>query len=144
MSLKLDISKSYDRVEWHFIEQVMIKMGFEQEWIRRVMMYIGSVSFAIFINGEPSSHFRPSRGLHQGDPLSLYMFLLCIEGLTTLLSKAVESHQIIGLKICRRALSISHLLFTYNSVLFYKVNIVENMHIMTILEKYERALGAMY
>lgn len=28
MSLKVDINKAYDRVEWHFLEQVMTKMRF--------------------------------------------------------------------------------------------------------------------
>lgn len=78
MFLKLDISKAYDRVKWNFIEQAMIK--------------IGSVSFAVLINGELSIHIQPSKCIHQGDPLFPYLFLLCTEDLITLLSKAVESH----------------------------------------------------
>lgn len=29
MSLKLDISKAYDRVEWNFLEKIMSKLGSE-------------------------------------------------------------------------------------------------------------------
>lgn len=46
-----------------------------------------------------------------------------------------------GVKIFQRAPSISHLLFTDDSVLFYKVNLVENRNIMSILEEYELASG---
>lgn len=50
MSLKLDISKAYDRIEWGFIEVVMARMGFEPNWVQLVMLCIKSTSFSILIN----------------------------------------------------------------------------------------------
>ena len=44
-----------------------------------------TVLYSILVNGEPKGMITPSRGLRQGDPLSPYLFLFCVEGLNALL-----------------------------------------------------------
>ena len=87
IALKLDIGKAYDRVEWPFLQGMMQKMGFLDRWIGWVMGCVTTPSFSILISGKPNGNIIPSRGIHQGDPLSPYVFLLCAEGLTSLLTK---------------------------------------------------------
>lgn len=58
--------------------------------------------------------FEPSRGLRQGDPLSLYLFILCTDVLSCLLN---GNGDVQGISIGRSSPAISHLLYADDLVL---------------------------
>ena len=91
MAVKLDVSKEYDRVEWGYLRGIMLKLGLDHRWVNLAMETVTTTSYSILINGEPKGFITPSRGIKQGDPLSPYLYLLCVEGLSALLRKAEES-----------------------------------------------------
>ena len=64
MALKLDVSKSYDRVEWTFLQGVMQRLGFPETWIERVMSCVTMTSFSILVNGRPYGNVLPTKGIH--------------------------------------------------------------------------------
>ena len=116
MALKLDMSKAYDRVEWSFLKDVMVRMGFNSKWIALVMECITSVSYSLLMNGEPHGHITPTRGIRQGDPLSPYLFLLCSEGLHRLIQAVANNGDIKGVSICHNGPKLTHLLFADDSL----------------------------
>ena len=106
-----------------------------------MMQCISKATYFVLINGEPHGHITPSRGLHQGDPLSPYLFLLCTEGFHGLLRKAKENGDIRSVSICRSAPKLTHLLFADDSLIFCKAKINEFEKLLEILATYEQASG---
>ena len=109
VAIKLDKSKTYDRVEWGFIKQVMEKMGFHEKWVNLIMHCVTTVSYSILINGVAYSSIIPTRGLRQGDPISPYIFLLCADGFSSLINNAARNQRISGVSICRGSPKITPL-----------------------------------
>jgi hypothetical protein len=62
----------------------------------------------------------PSIGLRQGDPLSPYLFLFVVDGLSKLIQRAILREELKEFRIYRRAPGISHLLFANDSLMFFK------------------------
>lgn len=106
-----------------------------------MMQCITSVTYDIKINGKLSAHITPSRGLRQGEPLSSYLFLICAEGLSALIKKAVSDGNMEGVFVYRRGLRLSHLFFADNSIIFCKATIAECDTLQRILGVYDQASG---
>ena len=117
-AIKLDMAKAYDRVEWNYLYDIMMALGFPAGWCNLVMRCITSVSFSVRVNGVLSPSFKPSRGIRQGDPISPYLFLLCSEGLTSMLKARGPQYISKGIRVSCRTPWISHILFAdvYSSI----------------------------
>ena len=133
MAMKLDMSKAYDRVEWKYLKGVMQKMGFHDKWITIMLECISTVSYSILVNGEPHGYIKPSRGLRQGDPLSLYLFLLCAKGFHSLIQKEKIAGTLKEVSISRGGPKITHLFFADDSLLFCKASTDDVTRIQSLL-----------
>ena len=143
MALKLDMSKAYDRVEWVFLKNILLRLGFQHSWVDLIMECVSTVSYSILVNGEPEGMIHPSRGLRQGDPLSPYLFLFCAEGLNAILRKAATAGEIEGFSLYRRGPKITHLFFANDCLLLCRSNLAECEKIKELLAVYEAASGQM-
>ncbi|KAL8108734.1 hypothetical protein AgCh_024995 [Apium graveolens] len=66
MALKLDMSKAYDIIEWKFLKEVLLKMGFSNWWKHLVLQGVQSVEYNIVHGEYEIGAIKPSRGLRQG------------------------------------------------------------------------------
>ncbi|KAF5444913.1 hypothetical protein F2P56_034005 [Juglans regia] len=139
MAIKLDMSKAYDRVEWGFLRAVMLELGFHVRWVELIMQCVSSVHYDVLVNGQPGSKIIPTRGLRQGDPLSPYLFLLCAEGLSSLIKHAERTGLVKGVKVARGGTSICQLMFADDCILFCTANKEEWRQLESILGCYEVA-----
>ncbi|KAL2247157.1 UNVERIFIED_CONTAM: hypothetical protein Sindi_2568000 [Sesamum indicum] len=78
-AMKVDIRKAYDTMEWDFLFSVLQLFGFPDGFTRWIEECVTTPSFSMGMNGQPHGFFTGARGLRQGDPLSLYLFVLVIE-----------------------------------------------------------------
>ena len=137
MTFKLEMSKAYDRVEWTCLDKIMEKLGFVEYWRRLIMRCVTTVSYAININRRSKGHIIPTRCIRQGDPLSPYLFLLCVEGLSTLIKSSVDSGFLEGIAVCRGGPKLSHLFFANDNLIFFKATLANCKSLQRILEVYE-------
>lgn len=119
----------------------MVKMGFNSRWIHWMCMCVESVNYSVLVNNEKVGPIIPGRGLRQGDPLSPYLFIICVEGLSSLIRDAEERDVISGTSICRGAPPVSHLLFADDCFLFFKAEENQAHNINNILNIYEATSG---
>jgi hypothetical protein len=54
---KLDLSKAYDRVDWDFLNKVLLKLGFQSTWVQWIMSCVTSVRYLVHFNGVVSAPF---------------------------------------------------------------------------------------
>ena len=105
------------------------------------MQCITTITYVVRVNGKPSGHIIPSKRLHQGDPLSPYLFLIYAEGLSALIKKAVANGLLEGISVCRGGPCLSHLFFADDSLIFCKATVEECEALQKVLCAYEQSSG---
>ncbi|XP_026442294.1 uncharacterized protein LOC113341751 [Papaver somniferum] len=143
MGLKINMSKAFDRVEWNVLIAVLTRMVFFTKWCNLIMQCVSTINLAIMLNGVPCEFFKPSRGLRKGDPLSPYLFILCMEVLSRTLMDAENKGEIHEIKITKKAPALSHLLFADDCIIFCKADRKEAENILNIFEKFSYGSGQM-
>ena len=108
-----------------------------------MMNCISTASFSVLINGVAKGLIHPQRGLRQGCPLSPYIFIMCAEVFSNLLKQAESQSLIHGLRFSR-SLSITHLLFADDSLVFSKASPTECRKFKGIFDGYAAVSGQVF
>ncbi|KAL0344256.1 UNVERIFIED_CONTAM: hypothetical protein Sangu_1313000 [Sesamum angustifolium] len=118
MVVKLDMSKTYDRVEWSFLIGVLHRLGFHHQFVNLIMMLVTSVSYSFLLNRKSFGFLCLERGIHQVDPLSPYLFIFCAEALSLLMQEAEQQRILTGVGVADQAPWVSHMLFACDVLVF--------------------------
>lgn len=116
--LKVDLRKAFDCVRWDFIIATLRAIDIPASYIRLISECLSTASFSVSVNGVTGGFFQSTKGIRQGDPLSPYLFVLAMEGLSRLLLSRYEVG-IIGFHPRTEQFKISHLMFADDVMVFF-------------------------
>ncbi|XP_028102574.1 uncharacterized protein LOC114301812 [Camellia sinensis] len=139
--LKLDFEKACDSINWEFLFSMLANFGFGSKWIKWMQECVSSAKISIVVNGSPTSEFSPQRGLRQGDPLSPFQFNIVAEGLNILMTRARLMGLIKGAVVGSNDLSITHLQFADDTIIFCEAEREEVLTVKRILRCFEIVSG---
>ena len=89
-----------------------------------------------FVEWRIFEKFFPSRLIHQVDPLSPYLFVICMKRLSYLIEEAISNKQWKPVPICRNGPKLSSLLFADDLILFSEATLDQAMVIKRCLHRF--------
>lgn len=137
MAIKIDFKKAYDRLRWTFIRDSLLEMRLPQGMVEIIKKCVTSPSLQILWNGEPTEKFFPSRGIRQGDPLSPYLYVVCMERLAQLIIER-EIHCEVWKPVyaSKNGPALSHLAFANDLILFAEASVDQARIVSACLEDF--------
>lgn len=141
MALKLDMSKAYNRVEWSYIRSMLLNLDFVDLITDLFRQCVTTAQYKIAHSGKEFGNIIPQRDLRQGDPLSSYLFLLCMEGSSALIKSYERQGLITKIRVARSAPLVSHMFFADDSYIYCHATKEEATQVMEILDIFKQASG---
>lgn len=141
MTLKIDMAKAYDRVEWPLLFKIVKFHGFCDRFIQLISQCVCTSSFSFLINGSPFEMLKPSRGLMQGDPISPALFVIFFDLMARFLQQAEMDRYIHGIKISHSSPPVANLMFADDLTIFCKATMVEAEAVLSSLNKFSSWSG---
>ena len=94
MLLCLHFEKAFDSLDWKFMTKALKASGFGEDICRWITTFYSMINSTVIINGQTSLWFSTERGCRQGDPVSPYLFVICVEILATMIRENVDIKEI--------------------------------------------------
>ncbi|GFS44393.1 hypothetical protein Acr_00g0090060 [Actinidia rufa] len=138
--MKVDLRKAYDTVNWEFLENALLGFKFPPMFVKWIMQCVVTTSYSLSINGTLHGFFKGKQGLRQGDPLSPFLFAICLEVLSRKLGRLKRIPEFKHHPKCLE-LSITHLAFADDLILFTRGDAISVKLIMECLKQFGNYSG---
>ena len=136
MAIKIDLEKAYDKIEWSFVREMLVRANFPTDLRDIIMSCVSTVSTSILFNGETLDPIYPSRGIRQRDPLSPYLFILCMDFLGQLIEEKCNAKLWHPVKASQSGPAFSHLFFADDLLPFAKADYINCSAIRDVLDNF--------
>ena len=83
--MTVDIGKTFDSLNHTFLISAKEKLGFGKTFIDWIKIFLNELESCVINGGITTQYFKLEKGAQQGDPVSAYLFILCLETLFTLI-----------------------------------------------------------
>lgn len=138
--VKVDIQKAYDSVEWPFLKQLLVELGFPHNFIWWIMVCLTIVTYTINVNGEITTPFAAKKGIRQGDHISPSLFVVCIEYLNRCLL-GLQHNKLFHYHPSCKKFGITHVCFADDLLLFTRGDSNSVKQLMQVLDMFVAASG---
>ncbi|KAL2467109.1 hypothetical protein Adt_42960 [Abeliophyllum distichum] len=78
-------------LDWSFLQAVFRGLGFPKKFLSWIMECVSMTSYSLSVNGSLVGFFKGKKGLRQGNSLSPFLFVLCLEYLSRLNIQTLNS-----------------------------------------------------
>lgn len=128
MDLLVINSKTYDSVEWDFLEGVILKIRLDEGLVSAIMKCVRFVSFFVLIMGYLQMCLCLPGSSLRGSVITIFVLVI---------RREVERGVLHRARIYRRVPMVSKLFFTYDTLIFGRATREELRKVKEILEVYE-------
>lgn len=141
LMFKIDLEKAYNRVDWDFLASSLNDFGFLERIIHLIIHCVAYLAFSLLQNGNKCPSFNLQKAKRQGDPLSPYIFVICMEKFSFLINERAQSNSWKPLKCSRHGPNISLLFFVNDVLLFSKASPSLVNIVIEIIKEYCNLFG---
>lgn len=138
---KIDLEKAFDRINWRYLEFVLVQMGFSRKWCNWLRFCYSTSSFSVLINGSSFGYFTSSRGVRQGCPVSPLLFIIAREGFSRFMDRAHNQGLFSGFSVSPTSIDVNHLHYADDTILFLDDKREELHNLFSALHCFEFIAG---
>jgi hypothetical protein len=88
--LSIDFKNAFDKISHTYLFKILREYGISDQFCSRLQTIYADATTTLILNGHKSSPIRVQSGVRQGCPLSILLFVLCINTLLINLDKKVK------------------------------------------------------